>query len=86
MYILSYTDKLSEIKGIAYGKVTDTFLKECNKKLLPWLCFSLIMSNRTVDFYCTDEIDPLIWLPGLTAGLAGQTITLKMPKSKSKSN
>lgn len=79
-----FLDKLKDIKGITYGKVSETFLKECNKKLLPWLCFSLILQKRTLDFYCTDQIDPLIWLPGLTAALAGQTLTLKIPKKKLK--
>lgn len=85
MYVSSYfLDKLRDIKGIAYGKVSETFLKECNKKLVPWLCFSLILQKRTLDFYCTDQIDPLIWLPGLTAAMGGQTLTLKYPKIKDK--
>lgn len=85
MYVSSYfLDKLRDIKGIAYGKVSETFLKECNKKLVPWLCFSLILQKRTLDFYCTDQIDPLIWLPGLTAAMSGQTLTLKYPKIKDK--
>lgn len=85
MYLFSYAlDKLKDIKGVAYGKVSDTFLKECNKKLLPWLCFSLIFQNRTLDFFCTDQIDPLIWLPGISAALSGQMLTLKYPKKKDK--
>ena len=85
MYVSSYfLDKLRDIKGIAYGKVSETFLKECKKKLVPWLCFSLILQKRTLDFYCTEQIDPLILLPGLTAAMGGQTLTLKYPKIKDK--
>jgi len=51
---------------------------------LPWLCFSLILQKRTLDFYCTDQIDPVIWLPGITAALVGQSLNLKYPKKKSK--
>jgi hypothetical protein len=44
----------------------------------------LILQKRTLDFYCTDQIDPVIWIPGLTAALVGQTLPLKYPKKKNK--
>ena len=73
-YFIINLDRLKDIKGIAYGKVSDTFLKECNKKLEPWRCFSLILQKRTLDFYCTAEIDPCIWLPAITASIEGQVL------------
>lgn len=48
--------ELSDIKGIVYGKVTNTFTKRNkNKKLYPWLCFSIIFKKRPLDIYCTEE-------------------------------
>ena len=47
---------LNDIKGIVYGKVTKTFTKRNkNKKLYPWLCFSIIFKKRPLDIYCTEE-------------------------------
>lgn len=43
---------MAEIRGILYGKVTPVFRKNYNKKLENWLCFSLIMKTRSLDFYC----------------------------------
>lgn len=81
-------DKLKDIKGIVYGKVSDTFLKECNKKCLPWLCISLVLQKRTLDLYCSEQIDPLIWLPGISALLNKNKykLPLKYPKIKNKSH
>lgn len=35
-------DNFAEIKGVVYGKVTSTMIKDSNKTYKPWLCFSLI--------------------------------------------
>ena len=49
-----------------YGKATDTLLKNYNKNLDLHLCFSLILKNRSLDFYCTkDQIDN--WVIALSA-------------------
>ncbi|CAD8168375.1 unnamed protein product [Paramecium pentaurelia] len=42
---------VSDIRGLFYGKVTDVLRKSYNDKLEPWLCFSLIMKTRSMDFY-----------------------------------
>jgi hypothetical protein len=47
-------DKLKDVRGVMFGKASDTFLKECNKSLEPWRCFSLVFKKRTLDLYCTD--------------------------------
>lgn len=56
---------MGEIKGILYGKVTPVFRKNYNKKLENWLCFSLIMKTRSLDFYCeNNQLNP--WLIALS--------------------
>lgn len=42
---------VSDIRGLFYGKVTDVLRKSYNENLEPWLCFSLIMKTRSMDFY-----------------------------------
>ena len=65
----------SDMRGIIYGKATNTFLKSSNKKLEPWLCFSLILKRRSLDIYCTeDQIDN--WYLGLS-----QLIKLHRPST-----
>ncbi len=41
--------ELSQIKGLVFGKVTETFRKKANAGLEPWLCFSLMMDKRSFD-------------------------------------
>ena len=56
---------LSEIKGLAYGHVTDTFRKSGNRELEPWLCVSLILNKRPLDLFIDeDKID--YWYIGLS--------------------
>ena len=38
-----------------YGKVTKTFEGKKNADKEPWLCFSLILKNRSYDVYATEE-------------------------------
>lgn len=40
--------------------------KECNYKLDPWKCFSLVLKKRTFDVYLPEERDLFFWLPGLS--------------------
>jgi len=44
-----------EIRGVVYGKVTETMRKSYNKRLEQWLCFSLVLKTRSLDFYCEDD-------------------------------
>ena len=39
----------------------------------------MIFKKRTLDFYCTEEIDPKIWLPGITASLNGFFLKPNIP-------
>lgn len=61
---------LTDVKGIVYGKITDTMRKSCNKELYPWKCFSLILKKRTLDLYCPEEEDIDYWVPGMSGALA----------------
>lgn len=47
--------ELAQIKGLVFGKVTETFRKKANNGLEPWLCFSLMMDKRSFDLYCTED-------------------------------
>lgn len=56
---------MQDVKGVLYGKHTEVFQKPFNKKLEPWLCFSLVLKTRTLDFYCEkDQINR--WLFSLS--------------------
>ncbi|KAL4492959.1 hypothetical protein ABPG72_020738 [Tetrahymena utriculariae] len=56
---------MQDVKGVLYGKHTDVLQKPFNKKLEPWLCFSLVLKSRTLDFYCEkDQINR--WLFALS--------------------
>lgn len=58
---------MAEIKGVVYGKITETMRKESNKSFEPWKCFSLILKKRTLDIYCeVEEKDIQFWLPGIS--------------------
>lgn len=46
------------------------------------MCFSLVLQKRTLDFYGMEECDLVIWLAGISAALEGQTLALKIPKTK----
>ena len=46
---------MSDIKGLVYGKVTKAFEGKKNKDKEPWLCFSLILKNRSYDVFATEE-------------------------------
>lgn len=46
---------MQDVKGVLYGKHTEVFQKPFNKKLEPWLCFSLVLKTRTLDFYCEKD-------------------------------
>ena len=60
-----HSHMFADIRGILYGKCTKTFQKSKNKQLSSWLCFSLILKNRSLDVYCTeDQID--FWYVGLS--------------------
>ncbi|EGR27036.1 hypothetical protein IMG5_202740 [Ichthyophthirius multifiliis] len=55
---------MQEVRGVVYGKVTDVMCKPYNKKLQSWLCFSLILKSRSLDFFCEpDQINK--WLIAL---------------------
>lgn len=43
------------ISGLVYGKGTEVLRKSYNKDLEPYLCFSMIMKTRSMDFYLTDK-------------------------------
>jgi len=58
---------LADIRGIIYGKTNPKFVKNA-KGLEPWLCFSLVLENRTIDLYCReDQIN--YWVIGLSEEL-----------------
>jgi len=61
---------LTDVKGIVYGKITATMRKNCNKDLVPWKCFSLVLKKRTLDMFCPEESDIDYWVPGLSGALA----------------
>eukprot|EP01017_Pseudomicrothorax_dubius_P009036 TRINITY_DN13008_c0_g1_i3.p1 TRINITY_DN13008_c0_g1~~TRINITY_DN13008_c0_g1_i3.p1 ORF type:complete len:315 (+),score=55.21 TRINITY_DN13008_c0_g1_i3:64-1008(+) len=46
---------LHEVEGLLLGRLTATFKKDYNKKLEPWLCLSIVLHNRTLDFYMKEE-------------------------------
>ena len=46
-------DEIKLVKGVVYGKVTETMRKLSNKNLEPFKCISLIFQKRTFDIYCT---------------------------------
>lgn len=48
-------DHLTEVRGLIYGKCTPPLQKGYNKKLQSWLCFSLVLKSRTLDFYCDED-------------------------------
>ncbi|CAK80272.1 unnamed protein product (macronuclear) [Paramecium tetraurelia] len=52
---------VSDIRGLLYGKVTDVLRKSYNNKLEPWLCFSLVMKTRSMDFH-TQELQINSWV------------------------
>lgn len=51
----NFLDHLSDIKGLVYGKVTKVFEGKKNRDKEPWLCFSLILKNRSYDVFATEE-------------------------------
>lgn len=57
---------MKNIRGVAFGRVTDTMSKSYNKNLEPYKCFSLIFQKRTFDIYIPDEQDSKFWLPGIS--------------------
>ena len=62
---ICHAKQFNEIRGIIYGARTKTFKKSSNRDLEPWLCFSIILQRRTVDFYAAeDTID--LWYIGLS--------------------
>jgi tetratricopeptide (TPR) repeat protein len=60
-----HTVYLSEVKGVIYGKKSETFVKSGNKALLPWYCMTLKLQNRTLDFYLKPE-QATHWVIGLS--------------------
>jgi hypothetical protein len=48
-------DQVSDIRGLVYGKCTDVLNKTYNKNLETWLCFSLVMRTRSMDFVCEPD-------------------------------
>ena len=46
---------MDQIRGIVYGKCTTVLRKNYNKKLESWLCFSIIIDKRSLDFHCQPE-------------------------------
>jgi len=58
LYYFFLLDCMQDVKAVLYGKLTEVFAKPFNKKLEPWLCFSLVLKSRTLDFYCeADQIN-----------------------------
>ena len=62
---LSKSRKVSEALGIIYGARTSTF--ERRSKILDneWMCFSIIFTNRTLDFSALDDEVLKNWFLGL---------------------
>ncbi|CAD8160600.1 unnamed protein product [Paramecium octaurelia] len=56
---------VSDIRGLLYGKATDVLRKSYNDKLEPWLCFSLVMKTRSMDFY-TQELQINAWVMAMS--------------------
>lgn len=65
--------KLDDVRGLVYGKVTQTMCKSCNKELEPWKCFSLVMKKRTFDIYCPVDRDIDQWVVGVSAAIERAT-------------
>ena len=62
---LSKKQNVSEALGIIYGARTSTF--ERRSKILDneWMCFSIIFTNRTLDFSALDDEVLKNWFLGL---------------------
>ena len=43
---------MDEVSDIIYGKKSKVMMKKYNESLEPWLCFSIVLKKRTLDFYC----------------------------------
>lgn len=74
--------QLADVRGVVYGKVTQTMCKSCNKELEPWKCFSLILKKRTFDLYCPVEKDIDYWVVGVSGAVVratGKDIVLYTP-------
>ena len=46
---------MSDVRGVLFGKETEVLKKSYNSSLEPWLCFSLQLQKRTLDFYCEPD-------------------------------
>ena len=56
---------LSDVQGVLYGKCTENFQKPEYRKYEAWLCFSIILPNRPVDIYVSEDRINL-WYIGLS--------------------
>ena len=56
---------LDSIRDVIYGKCSTTLCKKYNKSLEPWRCFSIILENRTLDFYVSNQTIKL-WVLGMS--------------------
>uniref|UniRef100_A0A7S1K0Q8 Kinesin motor domain-containing protein n=1 Tax=Vitrella brassicaformis TaxID=1169539 RepID=A0A7S1K0Q8_9ALVE len=54
-----------EVLGVVYGPVTSTFLRSSYLEDPSFMCFSLILADRTVDLACIHEHELRIWVLGL---------------------
>ena len=61
----SHSYHFKDIRGIIYGKCTNTFKKSSGRSMEQWLCFSLILHKRPLDVYAEeDQIN--LWYIGLS--------------------